>query len=60
MTENKKFSDFQKYKCATIELEDIGIEIPKFCPSCEKDPSFVGPTWYSAPEPWLDKKKLFI
>ena len=56
MTENKKFSDFQKYKCATIELEDIGIEIPKFCPSCEKDPSFVGPTWYSAPEPWLDKK----
>jgi hypothetical protein len=56
MTEDKKFSDFQKYKCAEIELEDIGIELPKFCPSCEKDPSFVGPTWYSSPEPYLDKK----
>ena len=57
MAEQKTFADFQKYKCKDIEIEDlVSIELPRFCPSCEKDPSYVEPTWYSVDEPYLDKK----
>ena len=56
MSEEKKFSDFQTYKCDIIDLTELDIEVPKFCPSCVKDPSFVNPIWYGTSEPWLDKK----
>ena len=56
MANDKTFADFQRYKCKDIEVEDLGIDLPKFCPSCEKDPAYVEPTWYSTDEPYLDKK----
>ena len=57
MAEEKTFADFQKYKCNDIDIVDVAaIELPRFCPSCEKDPSYVEPTWYSVDEPYLDKK----
>jgi len=54
MAERKEFSDFQTYKCDILTKEEI--EFPKFCPTCEKDPSYVEPTWYTTDEAYLDKK----
>tara|TARA_R110002012_G_scaffold315603_1_gene529569 strand:- start:5752 stop:12882 length:7131 start_codon:yes stop_codon:yes gene_type:complete len=54
MADKKEFSDFQTYKCDILTKEDI--ELPKFCPTCEKDPSYVEPTWYTTSETYLDKK----
>ena len=55
MADKKEFSDFQTYKCDIITpIEDI--ELPKFCPTCVKDPSYVEPTWYTTDETYLDKK----
>ena len=54
MADKKEFSDFQTYKCDILTKEDI--ELPKFCPTCEKDPSYVEPTWYTTDETYLDQK----
>jgi hypothetical protein len=54
MADKKEFSDFQTYKCDILTKEDI--ELPKFCPTCVKDPSYVEPTWYTTTEAYLDKK----
>ena len=54
MADKKEFSDFQTYKCDIITKEDI--ELPKFCPTCIKDPSYVEPTWYTTDETYLDQK----
>ena len=54
MADKKEFSDFQTYKCDILTKEDI--ELPKFCPTCVKDPSYVEPPWYTTDETYLDKK----
>ena len=59
MADKKEFSDFQTYKCDIITpIEDI--ELPKFCPTCVKDPSYVEPTWYTTDETYLDKRTVYI
>ena len=55
MADKKEFSDFQTYKCDIITPID-DIELPKFCPTCVKDPSYVEPPWYTTDETYLDKK----
>tara|TARA_R110000824_G_scaffold121208_17_gene277226 strand:+ start:1345 stop:8463 length:7119 start_codon:yes stop_codon:yes gene_type:complete len=54
MADKKEFSDFQTYKCDILTKEDL--DLPKFCPTCVKDPSYVEPTWYTTDETYLDKK----
>jgi len=54
MADKKDFSDFQVYKCDILTPEDI--EVPKFCPTCTKNPSYVEPTWYTTDETYLDEK----
>ena len=54
MADKKEFSDFQVYKCDILTPEDI--ELPKYCPTCVKDPTYVEPTWYTTDETYLDKK----
>ena len=55
MADKKEFSDFQTYKC-DINAPIDDIELPKFCPTCVKDPSYVEPPWYTTDETYLDKK----
>ena len=48
-----KILPLQKDNCADDQPEQ---EVPKFCPTCTPDPSYVQPKWWTTRQPYLNKK----